>query len=517
MRAVKNEEGQSIVLVVLAMGIFLIGAVGLGFDGSHLYSERTRAQLAADAAAQAAMVSIFNGTNTFSTSSSFTCSTTDTKTPCAYARNDGFGGTAADTVIVSFPADTAAPGINFSSDPVNLVQVTVSRDVPTTLMRLLGPTATTVTATAMAAIVDVVNPIPIVVTHPSLASSLYLNGNTDTIKICGGPSKSIQVNSSNANAFAIGQGNVDLSQAGPGDPGDCTSTSAGADLGVTGGPSSVGSNLLLGTSGHYVPGAFPVDDPFKDVSSPPKPTNSGLMGTSKTVLNGVDGCGYASCTEYYPGDWPGLDFTNKTILLQPGLYYVEGGGVTFKNTIGGQGASATTPYNALCSGASCTSDPDTENGVVFYDTHATGSTSTGGFTIDTGVQFALKGSTKTTTNSLGQTVPASPYYGMLFFEDRSADAHTGSNPTSHGGGHSIGAGNGCFTLIGNIYITNTKAIMSADSTHYQQVTYNGNPCSSTVQQGYIIVSTLQLKGTTTLKMTIPPYGYIVVRKVALVN
>lgn len=512
MCATDNEEGQSIVLVVLAMGIFLIGAVGLGFDGSHLFSERTRAQLAADAAAQAAMISIFNGTNTFPTTA-FTCTTTDTRTPCLYASNDGFGGTAADTVAISYPADSAAPGVNLSTGlPIRLVQATVTRSVSTTLMRLLGPTATTVKATAMAAIVDVVTPTPIVVTHPTLASSLFLNGNTDTIKICGGPTKSIQINSSNASAFSIGQGNVDLSQAGPGDPGDCSSVSAGADLGVTGGPSSVGNNLNLGTSGHYFPGSFPVDDPFGSISSPSDP---GIAGTSTTISLGTHGCAYATCTEYTPGDYASLDFTGKNIILDPGLYYVNGGGVTFKNTNGGQGAAATTPYDALCSG--CAANTDTGSGVVFFDTHATGSTSTGGFDIETGVNFALHGATPTTTNALGETVPASPYYGILFFEDRTADAHTGNQPPSHGGAHNIGVGNGCFTLIGTIYMTNTKATMTADSSHYQQVTYNGTPCSSTVQQGYIVVSVLQLKGTTTLKMAIPAYGYLITHKLALVN
>lgn len=513
MRATNCEDGQSIVLVVLGMGIFLLGAVGLGFDGSHLYSERTRAQLAADAAAQAAMISIFNGTNTFPTTA-FTCTTTDTRTPCVYASKDGFGSIAADTVAISYPADSAAPGINFSATvPIHLVQATVTRSVPTTLMRLLGPTATTVTAKGMAAIVDVVTPTPIVVTHPSLASSLFLNGATDTIKICGGPTKSIQVNSVNAGAFSMGQGNVDLSQAGPTDPGNCTATKGSADFGVTGGPSSdPGVNFGTGGSGKYVAGAFPVDDPFANVSSP---TDPGTAGTSTPISLGTHGCAYATCTEYTPGDYASLDFTGKNIILDPGLYYVKGGGVTFKNMNGGQGAAASEPYSALCSG--CAANADTGSGVVFYDTHATGSTSTGGFDIETGVNFALHGATLTTTNALGETVPASPYYGILFFEDRTADAHTGNQPPSHGGAHNIGVGNGCFTLIGSIYMTNTKATMTADSTHYQQVTYNGTPCSSTVQQGYIVVSVLQLKGTTTLKMTIPPYGYLTTHKLALVN
>jgi len=106
---------------------------------------------------------------------------------------------------------------------------------------------------------------------------------------------------------------------------------------------------------------------------------------------------------------------------------------------------------------------------------------------------------------------------MLFWEDRTADAHTGNGATKTGGGHNIGSGSGCFTLIGNIYMTNTKATMQGDASHYQAATYSGNPCSSTVQQGYIIVSTLQIKGTSSLSMAIPPYGYVTVRKVALVN
>ena len=36
----KEEDGQAIVLVALAMGIFLLGAIGLAVDGSILYTQR---------------------------------------------------------------------------------------------------------------------------------------------------------------------------------------------------------------------------------------------------------------------------------------------------------------------------------------------------------------------------------------------------------------------------------------------------------------------------------------------
>ena len=54
----KRETGQAAILLVLAMSVFLLGAVGLAIDGSHLYAERQMAQAAADAAAGAARVAI---------------------------------------------------------------------------------------------------------------------------------------------------------------------------------------------------------------------------------------------------------------------------------------------------------------------------------------------------------------------------------------------------------------------------------------------------------------------------
>ena len=51
MRRRTGERGSVLFMVVLALGIFLIGAVGLGIDGSRLYAERQMAQAAADAAA----------------------------------------------------------------------------------------------------------------------------------------------------------------------------------------------------------------------------------------------------------------------------------------------------------------------------------------------------------------------------------------------------------------------------------------------------------------------------------
>src|ERR1041385_4861071 len=91
----RKQGGQAIILVVLAIGLVLMGALGLAIDTGQLYGHRQMAQAAADAAAQAAVMSIYGGTNIGSNafgSLSFSCTAgTDARTPCHYARLSGFG------------------------------------------------------------------------------------------------------------------------------------------------------------------------------------------------------------------------------------------------------------------------------------------------------------------------------------------------------------------------------------------------------------------------------------------
>jgi len=86
MNFVQRENGQAMLLVVVASGMFLIGALGLAIDGSQYFTQHTMAQAAADAAAEAGIMSIFDGTNTGSNAYSasagqFNCTTTDVRTP----------------------------------------------------------------------------------------------------------------------------------------------------------------------------------------------------------------------------------------------------------------------------------------------------------------------------------------------------------------------------------------------------------------------------------------------------
>lgn len=540
-RLKREEEGQAIILVGLAMSFFLIAAVGLGIDGSHLYSQRTMAQRAADAVAQAAIMSIFDGTNTVSTNTakftatdggSLTCSSSNTAAaPCQYASLNGFSSASGDTITLNFYNANDLPG-NLSSipvsdvatDPVSVVQVTISRPVSTFLVRIAGPTSSTATAVATAAIVKIVSPTPLVVTDPNNPSSLTSNGNP-TITICGGPTQSVQVNSSSSTGYD-GRVTIDLSHAGPNDTmGNCTA-GTGADFGVFGGKSASAAGcpgscpVNTGTTGKYITSS-PIQDPFAGVSAPTKPGTSAPLPIN--IPSGTDGCTYSGgCTEYSPGLYTGgiSSTTNNTYLIfKPGLYYLDGGGLTLTNQSGG-GAN----FSAMCVG--CAADADTGNGVLFYDTGANdpqGFAATGGFSITTGNNISFVGPTPTQVVD-GQTVPGPPYYNIAFWENRNAEAHyhNGKSP-SKGGQMSLGQGTGCFQVTGTIYMTNTAAIMNKTSdpdypNHVQYVNYGGNPCSSTITQGDIIVSDLNLNGNTaTIKMHLLPYGFIKVRQVALVQ
>ena len=207
-----RREGQAVILVVVAMSILLIGALGLAIDGGQMYAHRQMAQAAADAAAQAGIMSIFDGTNAtsghpFGTGTppiaSSVCTTTDARTPCVYARNNGFGGTSADTVTLSFPATVS--GVTLSSGNVPAFAVTVQRTLKTGLIRFIGAGATsTITAKATAGLVGAVSPSCVYALDPSAQNAFQAtNGATVALNGC-----AIAVNSTNNDALTVNGGST---------------------------------------------------------------------------------------------------------------------------------------------------------------------------------------------------------------------------------------------------------------------------------------------------------------------
>jgi hypothetical protein len=365
-----REDGQAVILVVVAMSILLIGALGLAIDGGQMYAHRQMAQAAADAAAQAGIMSIFDGTNATSAHpfgtgtppiASSVCTTADARTPCVYARNNGFGGTSADTVTLSFPATVS--GVDLSSATVPALAVTVQRTLKTGLIRFIGAAATvTIAAKGTAALVGTVSPDCVYALDPSAQNAFQAtNGATVALSGC-----AIAVNSTNSDALTVNGG---------------SSVTASA-ISVAGGDSITNGGS---TTPDPTTGAAPATDPL---ASLPSPT--------------VGACNY---TNYSPG-W-------GTWALTPGVYC---GGIDISN-----GATATFAAGTyIIKGGSLTlvgGTTDTGSGVMFYLTGT--NASYGSVNISNGANVTFSGPT------------SGPYTGIVFYQDRTITSSV--NATFSGG------------------------------------------------------------------------------------
>lgn len=510
-----SEKGQAILLVVVACGLFMLGALGLAVDGAQLYGHREMAQIAADGAAEAAALDILGGTNTGTNafgSAGFTCTNgTDARTPCAHARLNGFGlSGSTDQVIVEFPSTVS--GVTLASDiSPAAVHVRIVRGVRGSLIRLLGASAiSNIAATATAAILQVTSPVPILVLHPTLTNALTMKGGGSgtSIQICGGPSQSIQVNSKDPAALLLsGSPTIDLSKAGPADDGKCDS-GTGASVGVFGGPSTIAtrtgsgpcgtfSGVCLGTTGHYLQPNPPILDPLRKISPPSQP---GVLGTTTSLAPGVRDCPLSSsgCTEYTAGYYPnGIGVKNTTAIFDTGLYYIgtAPSSGTFKNVGFGNAANG----NIMMCSAFCGSDPtsssccDANHGIMVY------LSSTGG-TINVGANSSA---------SLVGADDSSAYKGILFFVSRTAPSQT----------HYLGGG-GALSLVGTVYATNDISPNDPGNTNfatYQTIQLQGSSGSSTLIQGEIITDSLVMGGGGSITMDLDPNYVLPIDEVALVK
>jgi Flp pilus assembly protein TadG len=538
-----GEKGQAVLLVVVAMGIFLIGAMGLAIDVSQLFGNQQMAQVAADAAAQAAMLSIFQGVNTngatngttpaFSAApdTHFTCIANDQRTPCQYAQMNGFG--SGDTITVSFSTCALTGGIcgTVAAGQANQVTVAISRPVSNSFIRMVGGSAfTRIGATGIAATLAVVTPVPILILHPSFRDTLSGNGNF-TVKITGGPSRSIQVNSSCSSASALfgcnngnaysqkgKSGKIDLTSAGPVLPDGTT----GADFGIFGGPTSQPTTILTGNNGKYQQPASPLPDPLLFVLPPGSAAGDPAIpaGAFKTV-HSTDALNYGctgTCTLYQPGSYPnGLYIKTDTAIFQPGVYVMNGstkdGNKQIAFGIGAGGnvqmcvvSAAGKPAGWPSVGTGCVADPNldatghsiTGNGMLVYN-NSVGNAGT--FDISANGSAFLEG-----TPEVDVSGNPTRYAGILFFENHALPAAT----------HNLGGG-GTMELLGTIYVTNTVDTILKSPSTFQTVHYQGNPGSTTLLIGMIITDELSLGGDSSINMQLESMGFLKVQQVALIG
>ena len=177
-----RDRGQVTILVVLAMGIFLLAFIGFATDYTNFWFHRQAVQGAADASCQAAAMDLLLYSQGQSTpavkftpvkGASIDCASAPTAAPCIIAKKNGYDGTlAANKVVMSFPASvagaTAPPGV-----AVPYVQVDVTEQVRTYFSWLLSKkSAVGVHANATCGLGALAGPVPLVVLHPTASGAL---------------------------------------------------------------------------------------------------------------------------------------------------------------------------------------------------------------------------------------------------------------------------------------------------------------------------------------------------------
>ena len=299
------QQGQSFLIIVILIAFFLLAVLGLATDYSQVWAHRQMAQGAADAACQAGAADVFlKGTDptgsipgvdfSWIDGSTFDCSARPNSVPCKYA---SFNGYSESNVSVSFPS--SLPGVSgipsgFGTIPNPYIKVTVTDPVATYFTRIASSIKTVNVKASAGCGLNVINaPVPLVVLHRTASPSLQVNGSA-SVTVLGGPTRSIQVDSSSSTA--VSAGTVDLHLAGPG--------GSGADFAVFGGPTTKPAGVNVGTSGKWIPGANPFGDPFAAVSAPTRPTGAGSAGSAKPVTYKTNGCPDTNgCIEYSAGDY----------------------------------------------------------------------------------------------------------------------------------------------------------------------------------------------------------------------
>jgi Putative Flp pilus-assembly TadE/G-like len=302
-RSRRKEAGQTLIPIIIMIGLFLLAMLGVAMDYSQLWAHRQMAQAAADAACQAGAADLYldavdpsasdlGGLGDFGwIGKPFDCTTGADTPPCKYAAFNGYTGK---NVSVSFPA-SLAPAIPALPPSLTTafpyIKVTVSDAVPMSFSRIVAPNPTvTITAAAACGVNPVSMPTPLVILHQTATPAMSVGGSAKVI-ILGGPQRSIQINSNSTTALTVGT--VDLSKGGP--------NNTGSDLALFGGPVNQPAGVNIGSTGHYIPHSIPLGDPFATYSAPSKP-NTG--GSAFAVPFWVNGCPDPfGCVEFTPGDY----------------------------------------------------------------------------------------------------------------------------------------------------------------------------------------------------------------------
>ena len=296
-----SSKGQILVMLALAIPLMLT-MLGLALDGGRLYFERRSAQVAADAGARGAAFELLRGNNT--QASVDEASATD-------AKLNGYDNADPEVDVVAL--------IGPAGFDNNFVSVTVTDQVPTTLLNIFGKNASGVAARAVAGIVADTAPPCVLALNEEIGGALRFSGSGVLTANC-----KIMSNSDAVDSIIVNGG-------------FCVTADA---IGYVGAQSlTLNSNNCL--SPQPAGQAIPEADPYAYltriadidlltlplVSNPPYTINAGNIGARSPLQPG-----------YYAG---GIRVVSDTATIypvfDPGVYWVDGLTITGNVIVRGTG------------------------------------------------------------------------------------------------------------------------------------------------------------------------------------
>ncbi len=364
----ESENGQAIILIAITM-LGMLMMVGLAIDAGQLYSARRAMQEAADAAAYAGSVTLYQGGTQ---AQSFSAAASD-------ATRNGFthDGT---TTFVTIQQPTTAP---YNTD--RFVEVTIAQNVRTSLVPAQS-TITRVKVSAISGAESLNNEYAIMALDRNATNNAFQSGSGATVTLSGG---GILVNSTGTTAgnSATPAGNWNIS---------CPSTDP-CNIDIAGGGAGSWPASAPGSPKYFDglrTGQPQVSDPFAGY---PKPSTSGLL----TDRAGFGPSNKTLGTGIYTTTLSNVDLCN-------GTYILKGGGM-------GGGIGVNTTSTDPVTGQACDGRVFIFNTLSSYPT--SGGTCTG-MTVNGNQNVTLYAMTTGT------------YKGLLFYQDAACAATMSFGGTS---------------------------------------------------------------------------------------
>lgn len=320
----KQEEGQSLALLVLSMAM-LLGMVALSVDVGSIVVTRQQEQSAADAAVLAAVAVIFEGGDAAAAIAEAE----------AYASANGF----ASGVQVNIPPTTGP-----NAGDINSVEVIVSRAVSPIFGSAVGIGPWNLSSRAVGSLIPQNTGFGVITLHPTACESLEV-GSSSRIEVANG---GIYVNSNCTSGHqALETGSSSLLSA--------------DEVSVVGGYENSGTINPTPKTGQA-----PIPDPWASLT-PPSTSSVGMINrtpgdcrirSNRTFQPGLYTCSPlvidTNSVTFTAGDYifrGGLEIKDGTANFGRGVYVIDGGGFNMASNTRAVNVDGMLIYNAC--GASC--------------------------------------------------------------------------------------------------------------------------------------------------------------------